>query len=41
MINIAALVPPRPNRSAAQMSSGIGVYNSGAEVPARKARRCA
>ena len=37
MINIDALIPPRPKRSAAQMSRGIGVYKSAGEVPAPRA----
>ena len=32
MINIETLIPPRPKRSAAQMSSGIGVYKRAGEV---------
>ena len=32
MINIDALIPPRPKRSAAQMSRGIGVYKRAGEV---------
>jgi hypothetical protein len=32
MINIETLIPPRPKRSAAQMSRGIGVYKRAGEV---------
>ena len=32
MINIETLIPPRPKRSAAQMSRGIGVYRSAGDV---------
>jgi hypothetical protein len=32
MINIEALIPPSPKRSAAQMRSGIGVYNRAGEL---------
>ena len=31
-INIETLMPPRPKRSAAQMSRGIGVYRRAGEV---------
>ena len=32
MTSTAAQVPPKPKRSAAQMSSGIGAYSSAGEV---------
>ena len=32
MINIETLIPPRPKRSAAQMSRGIGVYKRAGDV---------
>ena len=32
MISIEALIPPRPKRSAAQMSRGIGVYKRAGDV---------
>ena len=32
MTNIETLIPPRPKRSAAQMSRGIGVYRRAGEV---------
>jgi hypothetical protein len=37
MINIETLIPPRPKRSAAQTSRGMGVYRRAGEVsgPAR------
>ena len=33
MINIETLIPPRPKRSAAQMSRGMGVYRERGEAP--------
>ena len=32
MINIETLIPPRPKRSAAQMSRGMGVYKRAGDV---------
>ena len=33
MTSMEALIPPRPKRSAAQISRGIGAYNRTGEVP--------
>ena len=38
MINIETLIPPRPKRSAAQMSRGIGVYRRGGRSAGTRGR---